>query len=94
MPDLQVEEDAFEALDPHHGVILWLPNFDADLDERLLDNWTGYRGELPVRVGNQAATHLQHDVFGEMEASAISGAVRIARCAARMRRTRSQRQGI
>jgi GH15 family glucan-1,4-alpha-glucosidase len=34
--------------------------------ERTLDNWAGFQGERPVRVGNDAATHLQHDVFGEM----------------------------
>ncbi|MFN2377482.1 MAG: glycoside hydrolase family 15 protein [Candidatus Binatia bacterium] len=38
----------------------------TDLDEQLLDHWPGYRGEKPVRVGNQAATHRQFDVFGEM----------------------------
>src|SRR5205085_10169734 len=38
----------------------------TDLDERLLDEWPGYLGEKPVRVGNQAATHRQYDVFGEM----------------------------
>lgn len=31
-----------------------------------LDHWRGYAGEVPVRVGNQAAFHKQHDVFGEM----------------------------
>jgi GH15 family glucan-1,4-alpha-glucosidase len=38
----------------------------SDLDERLLDAWPGYAGEGPVRVGNQAGVHRQHDVFGEM----------------------------
>lgn len=38
----------------------------SDLDERILEHWSGYRGEGPVRVGNQAASHRQHDVFGEM----------------------------
>jgi GH15 family glucan-1,4-alpha-glucosidase len=37
-----------------------------DLEERILPGWAGYRGEGPVRVGNQAASHHQHDVFGEM----------------------------
>lgn len=51
------------------------PNFDlaplyridgkSDLDERTVD-WSGYRGEQPVRVGNAAATHQQYDVYGEM----------------------------
>jgi GH15 family glucan-1,4-alpha-glucosidase len=38
----------------------------SDLDEVLLEDWPGFCGEKPVRVGNGAATHLQHDVFGEM----------------------------
>jgi GH15 family glucan-1,4-alpha-glucosidase len=38
----------------------------SDLDERILEAWPGYRGEKPVRVGNQAAEHRQWDVFGEM----------------------------
>jgi GH15 family glucan-1,4-alpha-glucosidase len=38
----------------------------TDLDESILTEWQGYRGEGPVRVGNAAALHKQHDVFGEM----------------------------
>jgi len=34
--------------------------------EQILENWSGFRGERPVRIGNGAATHTQHDVFGEM----------------------------
>lgn len=29
-------------------------------------NWSGYRKSSPVRRGNQAAEHIQHDVYGEM----------------------------
>jgi GH15 family glucan-1,4-alpha-glucosidase len=38
----------------------------ADLEEQILMEWKGYAGEGPVRVGNAAARHVQHDVFGEM----------------------------
>jgi len=37
-----------------------------DLEEQILDHWPGYEREGPVRIGNGAATHLQHDVYGEM----------------------------
>jgi GH15 family glucan-1,4-alpha-glucosidase len=38
----------------------------VDLEERTLPAWSGYEGEGPVRVGNAAAQHAQHDIFGEM----------------------------
>ena len=38
----------------------------CDLEERIIDNWPGFGGYGPVRVGNAAATHLQNDIFGEM----------------------------
>mgnify|MGYP000682784601 CR=1 FL=1 len=38
----------------------------SDLGEQILPDWPGFRGEKPVRVGNGAALHKQHDVFGEM----------------------------
>lgn len=45
---------------------LYRINGKTDLDEQVLAEWPGYLGEGPVRVGNQAAEHKQHDVFGEM----------------------------
>ncbi len=38
----------------------------SDLDEAVLDSWPGFGGHGPVRVGNGAAKHAQHDMFGEM----------------------------
>jgi GH15 family glucan-1,4-alpha-glucosidase len=38
----------------------------ADLQEHILSEWPGYLGQQPVRIGNGAALHQQHDVFGEM----------------------------
>ncbi len=38
----------------------------SNLEERLLDHWAGFNHDGPVRVGNAAALHQQHDVFGEL----------------------------
>jgi GH15 family glucan-1,4-alpha-glucosidase len=38
----------------------------SDLDERILQDWPGFGGDGPVRVGNAAARHTQNDIFGEM----------------------------
>jgi GH15 family glucan-1,4-alpha-glucosidase len=37
----------------------------SDLEEQILTNWPGFGGEGPVRIGNGAAKHAQHDIFGE-----------------------------
>lgn len=37
-----------------------------DLKESMLDDWPGYNGERPVRIGNDAAPQSQNDIFGEM----------------------------
>lgn len=37
-----------------------------NLEESILENWPGYGGEGPVRIGNAAAEHSQHDIYGEM----------------------------
>lgn len=38
----------------------------SQLDERIVSAFPGYESHGPVRVGNAAASHRQHDVFGEM----------------------------
>jgi len=45
---------------------LYAVDGSADLEERILDNWPGFNGERPVRIGNSAVSHVQNDVFGEM----------------------------
>jgi GH15 family glucan-1,4-alpha-glucosidase len=39
---------------------------EAHLPEAILEHLPGYRGMGPVRVGNQAAEHFQHDVYGNI----------------------------
>ncbi len=55
-------------LQPVYGVGL-----DDVLTERVISNLPGYRGMGPVRAGNQAYQHSQHDVYGNV----ILGAVQI-----------------
>ncbi len=48
-------------LQPVYGVGL-----EQDLVERTVKSLSGYRGMGPVRVGNQAYEHFQHDVYGNV----------------------------
>jgi len=38
----------------------------SDLTEAIVEGWSGYGGFGPVRHGNAAALHKQHDVYGEV----------------------------
>jgi len=46
---------------PVYGVGL-----EPGIGERIVETVEGYRGMKPVRVGNQAHEHLQHDVYGQI----------------------------
>jgi len=48
-------------IQPVYGVGL-----EPALKERFAEHLPGYRGMGPVRVGNQAHEHLQHDVWGQI----------------------------
>jgi len=39
---------------------------EPDLPESVLPHVSGYRGMGPVRIGNQAQEHFQHDVYGSV----------------------------
>jgi GH15 family glucan-1,4-alpha-glucosidase len=46
---------------PVYGIAL-----EKDLPERIIDHLPGYQGMGPVRVGNQACEHFQHDTYGHL----------------------------
>ena len=61
-----VAKEDSEHLQPVFGVAL-----ESRLTERIVDNLAGYRGMGPVRVGNQAHEHFQHDVYGNVILGAV-----------------------
>jgi GH15 family glucan-1,4-alpha-glucosidase len=45
--------------------IMYRIDGSSDLKEESLQNWSGYRGSRPIRIGNGAADQLQLDIYGE-----------------------------
>lgn len=56
-----VDNAAGGHVQPVYGVGL-----ESAITERIVDTVEGYHGMKPVRVGNQAHEHLQHDVYGQI----------------------------
>ena len=48
-------------IQPVYGVGL-----EATLEEHIVETLPGYKGHGPVRRGNQASEHIQHDVYGQV----------------------------
>jgi len=61
LANLIVEPPAAEHLQPVFGIGL-----ERQLIERRAEHLPGYRGMGPVRIGNQAYQHFQHDVYGNV----------------------------
>ncbi|KQW66014.1 glucoamylase [Phenylobacterium sp. Root77] len=51
---------------PLYGV-----GMEPSLTEHFAEHLPGYRGMGPVRIGNQAHEHLQHDVYGQIVLSTV-----------------------
>lgn len=54
--------------DAEHGPlqVMYRINGDQELDEAILENFQGYQGSRPVRIGNAASDQLQLDIYGEL----------------------------
>lgn len=61
-----VDRSAGGHIQPLYGV-----GMEPALTERFADHLPGYRGMGPVRIGNQAHEHLQHDVYGQIILSTV-----------------------
>jgi GH15 family glucan-1,4-alpha-glucosidase len=48
------------------GGVVFTIDGDNQLPEQTLDHWEGYRGSSPVRIGNDAVSQFQGDIYGEL----------------------------
>ena len=60
-----------DTADGGHIQPLFGVGFEPILKERMIDTLPGYQGMGPVRVGNQAHEHVQHDVYGQVVLSNV-----------------------
>lgn len=59
-------QDVVRGVDEDHVQPLYGLGLESHLAEQSLTHLAGYRGMGPVRVGNQAHEHFQHDVYGNI----------------------------
>lgn len=52
--------------DPSLIRIMYGLNGEADLEEQIVENLSGYKNSSPVRIGNDAAKQRQLDIYGEL----------------------------
>ncbi len=63
---LQYMVNLVATMDGSHLQPVYCINGTAAMPERVIAGLPGYRGMGPVRVGNQAAEQVQHDVYGAL----------------------------
>jgi GH15 family glucan-1,4-alpha-glucosidase len=63
---LEYLRNLVDASDGGHVQPVYGVGLEEDIDERITETVAGYRGMKPVRIGNQAREHLQHDVYGQI----------------------------
>ena len=63
---LEYLRNLVDASDGGHVQPVYGVGLEEDIDERITETVEGYRGMKPVRIGNQAREHLQHDVYGQI----------------------------
>ncbi len=59
-------QDVIRGTGGGHVQPLYGLGLEAQLPEQVMPHLSGYRGMGPVRVGNQAHEHFQHDVYGNI----------------------------
>ncbi|MEZ5660184.1 MAG: glycoside hydrolase family 15 protein [Burkholderiaceae bacterium] len=59
-------DNVVDKMDEHRLQPLFGIGLEEDLVENIVDSLPGYRGMGPVRTGNQAYEHFQHDVYGNV----------------------------
>jgi len=64
LSDISYAED--ERYQPLYGIA-----GEREIVETTLDHLEGYRGEQPIRIGNQAYEHIQNDIYGQVLTSML-----------------------